>query len=130
MASKPKKDPHANPPDLPEMLATVIENARSVLLPVAELQGDIELSTLFGFLSPMVIKDPRYRGDGKAPRVLREPLLLTSWDRRAGRWKCSLTDKVLNVSGSCLVSSLCGSLMDLDTELRNGSFQWSERKIT
>jgi len=52
---------------------------------------------LLAFLSPELIDDPDHRGDHRAKRVLREPMLMVTWDRSAGRWKWSVSDKVCRV---------------------------------
>jgi hypothetical protein len=84
---------------------------------------------LLELMSPRLIRDPRWSGQGTAPLVLREPLLMVSWDRRAGAWKLSLSDKVLNVSGSCLVVDLLTALVEGERGITEGRWNWAQKKI-
>jgi len=130
MASKPAKEKPTVNPDLPEMLVQAMEGARKLCVPFPTEEEEAEIPNLFGFLSPAIVSDPRYKGDGKPPRVLREPLMLISWDRRGGCWKVSLSDKVLNLGGSVGSGQLLRCLLVAEADLRSGSFRWSERKVT
>jgi len=58
------------------------------------------------FLAPELIDDPDYKGLGSARKVLREPMLMVTWDRAAGRWKWSITDRVCRVQVSGFFDSL------------------------
>jgi hypothetical protein len=127
--SKPNGRPATNP-DLPAILIGAVEHAEGILLPFPSEQEEKELPTLFQFMTPMVVNDPRYRGQGKTPRVLREPLLLLSWDRRQGAWKVSLSDKIFNLAGSVTCSTLIGALLDTEASLRSNAFPWAQKKIT
>jgi hypothetical protein len=57
-------------------------------------------------------------------------MILLAFDRRAGAMKASLSDKTLNIGGSLVCQSLLTALIDLERGLRDGSFVWSEKKIT
>jgi len=127
---KPKGGTPANPSDLPLELATVMESARAGAVPYPSLEEEASVPLLFKWLTPMIVTDPRYKGDGKAPKALREPLLMVSWDRRAGVWKASISDKVLNLSGSGYLKSLATALVDVEAHLRDASFTWGQRKVT
>lgn len=115
-------------PDLPENLARIVVASKEGSLPNGTGDDKERLPLLLEFLTPMMVSDPRYRGEGKPPRALREPMLLLSWDRRAGSWKVSLTDKVLNVGGSILVPTLWGALEDVEKHMTGGRITFSERK--
>jgi len=126
-----KEKPAAKPPispDLPEFLAHVLDNVRQAKGPTPTTEEEAHLPRLFELLTPMMVADPRYRGEGKPPRVLREPMLLLSWDRRAGTWKCSITDKVLNVSTAIPVPTLLDALQAVERALASGQVIFSQRK--
>jgi hypothetical protein len=55
---------------------------------------------------------------------------MLSWDRRAGGWKVSISDKVLNLAGSMPVSCLALALAEVNRALANRSYPFSERKVT
>lgn len=99
-------------------------------MPYASIEEEAIVPLLFGWLTPLICNDPRYKGDGKPPKALREPLLMISWDRRGGFWKASISDKVLNVSGSGALKSLATALVDTETHLRDKTFVWGQRKVT
>jgi hypothetical protein len=127
--TKPENKAPINP-DLPTLLVGAVSQAANVALPYPNEQEEAEIPNLFQFLSPMVVSDPRYKGDGKAPRVMREPLMLTSWDRRAGCWRVSLSDKVFNLAGSLGVGGLLAAMLDVERAMAAGKFPWSQKKIT
>lgn len=120
----------ANPSDLPDSLRKVVETAAAGAVPYPTLQEQADIPELFGWLTPMIVSDPRYKGEGKPPKALREPLLMISWDRRQGAFKGSITDKVLNVGGTCLLDDLAGAILRLERHLREGTMVWGQRKVT
>lgn len=130
MASKKHENKPAINPDLPEMLMAATEQAANILLPHISEEETEQIPTLFQFMTPMVVNDPRYKGDGKPPRVLREPLLMISWDKRLGAFKVNLSDKIFNLAGSISVQTLLGALLDTETSLRSNLFPWSQKKLT
>jgi len=127
---KPKGGTPANPSDLPDSLARVMESARAGAVPYPSIEEESMVPELFKWLTPMIVTDPRYKGEGKPPKALREPLLMISWDRRSGVWKASISDKVLNLSGSAGLKSLATALVDVEEHLRSGTFVWGQRKVT
>jgi hypothetical protein len=130
MASKPKKALPATTPDLPTALAEYILSAGERSLPSITEEDAAQLSDLWEMMRPCLVLDPRYRGQGDPPKVLREPLLMISWDRRAGGWKISISDKVLNLAGSMPVTCLANALCEANRALANRSYPFSERKVT
>jgi len=128
--AKPKQNGAANPPDLPEHLVAAMEHSKQLLIPTISQAEEEAIPTLFRFLTPMLVADPRYKGEGKPPKALREPTVFLTWDRRSGGFKVSLTDKVLNLTGSVVVVSLLSALTDVEKELASGRFPWAQKKIT
>lgn len=85
-----------------EALLQASENS----VPIPSSEELEKLPQLLWFLSPALVDDPKHRGSQKPPKVLREPLLLVSWDRGAGRWKWAISDKTLNLSMDAHVDNL------------------------
>jgi hypothetical protein len=129
MATKRKENGQTSQPELPPVLAHVVAEGQKLLLPHPSPEEESGISELFELMSPRLIHDPRWSGQGTAPLVLREPLLLVSWDRRAGAWKVSISDKVLNVAGSCLVPSLLDLVGMTNALIVAGKISWSQKKI-
>jgi len=128
MARKKADDTPAISPDLPEFLATVLDSVRQKSGPTPTLEEEEKIPTLFQLMTPMMVNDPRYKGEGKPPRALREPMLLISWDRRASTWKVSLTDKVLNISTAIPVPTLVDALQEVEKALAGGKVTFAQRK--
>jgi hypothetical protein len=129
MATKRKENGQPSQPDLPAVLTHVVEQGAHLHLPMPKQEELDAIPQLVELMSPRLIRDPRWSGQGTAPLVLREPLLMVSWDRRAGGWKLSLSDKVLNVSGSCLVVDLLTALVEGERGITEGRWNWAQKKI-
>lgn len=119
-----------NPPDLPETLAAALLRAREGTFPTPTQEEETQLPNLFQLLCPMMVNDPSHRGKGDPRKVLREPLLMISWDRLAATWKLALGDKVLNISGSVPVRGLLTALSDAERHLAEGTFPFKTKKVT
>lgn len=120
----------ANPSDLPEILAADVLRAETGCFPPL-LDKEAELCPkLHSILAPMMVNDPNHRGKGDPRKVLREPLLMISWDRAAGLWKWSLTDKVLNVGWDGPLPSLVGIAEAVETCLVAGTYRVKKKKVT
>jgi hypothetical protein len=130
MAKRAKPASENETLELPEHLADAIEHAKKLIVPYPQGDEEIKLPNLFRWLTPMLVPDPKWNGQGKQKRVLREPLLLLSFDRRAGSWKVTLSDSTLNLGGSCVVHSLLDAFIDVEHLMANNKFPWSEKKIT
>lgn len=124
------KDRPAITPDMDVRLAAAMESSKQLLVPTITLAEEEAIPNLYAFMTPGIVNDPRYRGEGKPPRALREPTLFITWSRRSGGFQVSLTDKVLNLTGSLVVVSLLSALTDVEKELASGRFTWSQKKIT
>jgi len=127
---KPHRGAPANPSDLPESLAKVMLSASAGAVPYPSIEEEALCPELFKWLTPLIVNDPRYKGEGKPPKALREPLLMISWDRRIGAWKASISDKVLNLTGSGQIASLATTIVDVEKHLREQTFIWGQRKVT
>lgn len=103
---------------LPEIFLHWKESAEANRFPSRECEDATLLPNLFAFLSPAVIKDQRYKGEGKPPDCLTEPLLMLSWDRAAGQWAWSLSIKQLNIRLSGRVGNLGGVLGEIERQIQ------------
>lgn len=129
MASKRRENGQTSPADISPVLAHVIDQGQRIQLPMPTDDELAKVPQMLELMSPRLIRDPRWSGQGTAPLVLREPLLMVSWDRRAGAWKLSLSDKVLNVSGSCLVMDLLDLVVQGERAIAEARWVWSQKKI-
>jgi len=129
VAKKPRKAEKDIPPEfeLPELLRMAQTNAIAKMKPSPNEQDDKLLPNLKAFLTPFAMPDPHHKGDGNPKTVLRESIVLVSFDRRAGVYKVNLSDKLLGLGGSAMSISLCSCLSDVEVLLANGAFIWSSR---
>ena len=129
--AKKKEQPSAPiNPDLPGILARAREKALAGSKADVSEDDARDVPLLVDFLGPRLIEKIDYKGQGDAPKVLREPMAMLSWDRLAGRWKWSLSDKALNIAGVTFTLSLGSSIADLERDFREDRIQWKERKVT
>ena len=119
-----------NPPDLKAVLIRAREKAVAGSSPDPTADDSVNVPNLLSFLEPEIIRKIDFKGQGEAPRVLREPMVMLSWDRMAGRWKWGLSDKALNLSGLCYAGSLASAISDLEKALADDKVAWKERKVT
>jgi len=115
---KAEKNGHVN--ELPEIFEALISRARDNHTPPVNDQDQQLCPTLHQLLSPRLVDNPEYNGNGTPNKVLREPLLMLSWDRAAGMWRFSLSDKVLNFSCSGNVSCLSASIAEIEAAVASG----------
>jgi len=119
-----------NPSDLPEALAADVLRAASGCFPPL-LDKEQELCPkLHSILGPMMVNDPAQAGKENPRKVLREPLLMVSWDRAGGLWKWSLTDKVLNLAWDGPLPSLVGIAEAVEACLVEGRYRVKRKKVT
>lgn len=117
-------------PDLPETLADAVQRAQAGTFPSPTTEEEAQLPNLFQLLTPMMVNDINHRGKGDPRKILREPLLMISWDRLNATWKLAIGDKVLNLSGSVPVKGLLTALSDAEAHLVAGTFPWKNKKVT
>jgi hypothetical protein len=132
MASKRREpgSPALNPPDLPETLAAAVLRAYEGTFPTPTEEEAQTIPHLFELLTPMMVRDPSHKGKGEPRKVLREPLLMLSWDRLQATWKLAIGDKVLNLSGQVPVRGLLTALADAEAALSAGTFPFKTKKVT
>jgi hypothetical protein len=130
MARSTRASVASNPPDLVEILAQAVLRAEEGSFPTATEEEAQAIPHLFQVLTPMMVTDPRHKGKGEPKKVLREPLLMVSWDRLTSAWKVGIADKVLNLTGSVGVYSLLTALTDADKHLVAGTFLWKSKKVS
>lgn len=97
MASRSTRNGQQSNPDQVKVMREWIDLAREHGNPEPSAEEREKVPQTLAFLAPEVIPDPDHRGESKAKKVLREPLLMISWDRAAGRWKWAISDKVCRV---------------------------------
>jgi len=127
--SKKKKD-ESSPQTLPDGLAAFVASAKDGSLPTVPTEADRPLKTLFELLRPCLVPDRKWNGQGRQKAVLREPLLMIAWDRRARAWKVTVADKQLNLSWTALVQDLAGSLLDFSDAVLAGKVLPVEKEIS
>lgn len=131
MSSKRKNgEKPSAPPDLKTVLIRAREKAVQGSCPEPTAGDQEACPNLLAFLEPEVIRKIDWKGQGEAPRVLREPMIMLSWDRMAGRWKWGLSDKALNLSGLAYADTLSSAIADLESALAGDKVAWKEKKIT
>jgi hypothetical protein len=104
--SEPRRSSQPSNPDAEKAFKLAQEQALENAFPRPTDEERKRFPNLLWMVSPMLVPDPKFKGQGESPKVLREPLLMVSWDRTAGRWKWSLSDKTLNLSISGHLDSL------------------------
>jgi hypothetical protein len=77
---------------------------------------------LIAWLAPEVVDDPDHKGTQKPRRVLREPMLMVTFDRGAGQYKFTITDRVCRTQVGGNFSSLMSFSSEIERLLR-------ERKV-
>lgn len=125
-----RQDSPTNPPDLPEPLARAMQRALDGTFPTATEEELKVIPVLYQMLSPRLVSDPNHNGRQEPRKLLREPLLMVSWDRLASAWKVGITDKTLDLTGAEPVRSLLTALADAEELLASGRFRFKTRKVT
>ncbi len=128
--SKPrrKQKDDIEPFELPALLEAARMQAMAKQKPTQEEVDTTPFPNLVSFLTPFAMPDNRHKGDGQPRTVLRDALLLISFDRRAGMWKVNLTDKQLGMGGSVQSKRLETALHDVEMLLANGAFPWGAKE--
>lgn len=103
------------------MLAGLISQARDNYSPPQDDADRAGLPLLFDLISPRLVPDPHHNGPHEPRKVLREPLLMVSWDRGQGRWKWAISDKMLNFSLTGSTERLSGLLESIESQVRAGT---------
>jgi len=127
--SKKKKD-DTRQQSLPDVLAAFVASAKDGSLPTTPTEADRPLETLFELLRPCLVPDRKWNGQGRQKAVLREPLLMVAWDRRARAWKVTVADKQLNLSWTALAADLAGCLEAFSEGVRLGKVLPVEKEIS
>ena len=113
---------------LPELLASAQASAQAKMKPQANPEDDERLPKLISFLTPLAMPDPHHKGPGNPKTILRESMLLISFDKRQGMWKVNLSDNALGLGGAVYCSVLGAALDTVETMLRNGTFPWAAKE--
>ncbi len=93
-------------PEMPIHLATSLTLARTHMLPTFDEEHYNLWSRLIEYISPREVKLPGKTTEDRPRDAFSEPLLMISWDRRAGQFKWSISNKTLNYG--------CGGLLPID----------------
>lgn len=117
-------------PDLPEFLADSITRAEQGCFPTFTDEERERCPTLHSVLSPQLINDPNHKGKGDPKKVLREPLLMISWDRATGSWKWAIGDKMLNTSWAGPLPTIVGIAEQIELCLTEGRFSVRKKKVS
>jgi hypothetical protein len=96
-------------PDLPKSLISSLTRAIGYKMPVPEPEVLKRFPLVMEYLSTRAIKVPSGEENGKPRDAFAEPLLMISWDRRAGSFKWNCSNKLMNFG--------CGGLLSMDPAL-------------
>jgi len=117
-------------PDLPEFLAQSLVRAEEGCFPTFTDEERKICPILHSLLSPQLINDPKHKGQGDPRKVLREPLLMISWDRAGGAWKWAITDKLLNTNWLGTLPTLVGLEASVELCLVERRYTVKKKKVT
>lgn len=117
-------------PGLPDLVGELLNRATKNESPPDSQNGAKVTPTLFRLLSPEIVKNPRWKGQGNPPDVLREPLLTLSWDRAAGKWKWAVTDRVCNWRIGGFLDDLADGVQGIELALKEGRYDSKKIKTS
>jgi len=118
MARKRKQTSEA--PELPANLSSIVERAEANSKPEPTEEASKVYPHLWETLSPMRVAEPKAASEGRTKMVLREPLLMVSWDRGNGCFKWVVTDKVLKFSLSGVLTDLTALASEIEEQIVSG----------
>jgi len=107
--------------ELPAVVEQLVARAAGQSVPKLCARDKDVLPLLWGLLVPRKLPDPLHKGEGKVRLVMREPLLMISWDGGLGLWKVAVSDKYFRLTTSASSDSLAGSLEALERALGDNS---------
>jgi hypothetical protein len=113
--------------DMPDLIRRALDSAVNKLKPQPNQEDDQKLPLLVEFLTPYGMPDPSAKKPEEAKDVIREALLMLSFDFRSGAWKVSVSDKMNALGGSMIVTSLSTAFLELERAFKTGSFEWSAK---
>jgi hypothetical protein len=105
---------------IPEILTAAITKGQANRVPPPPDMIDQAVETLYGLLSPREVRIVDQTGESKPRKAWTSPLMMIAWSPPAGRFVVSITDKVLKVRMSVLVSSLAQLVQEVDQAVRDG----------
>lgn len=117
MASNRKNGQPSNPDEQILVLRDWMKTAHANSYPQPTDEEKTSCPNLIAFLAPEVIGDPDHRGEHKPKKVVREPMLMVTWDTAAGRWKWVITDKVCRVQVGGWFDTLTGFSAQIEAQL-------------
>jgi hypothetical protein len=118
MASKPTKNGKASAEEQVLRLKQWMETAHLNSYPKPTAEEEEQCPELIAWLAPEVIDDPDHRGSQKPRRVMREPMLMVTFDRSSGSYKFVITDKVCRTQVGGNFSSLLSFSNEIERLLR------------
>jgi len=117
-------------PDLPDALASAVVRAEAGCFPTFTEEEQARCPTLHSLLAPQLVNDPNHKGKGDPKKVLREPLLMISWDRAGGAWKWAIGDKLMNLAWDGPLPSLVGIAESVEIALAEGRYRVKKKKVS
>ena len=118
MASKPKNGQPSNPDEQILRLKEWMHIAHANSYPAPSQEEQESCPQLIAFLAPEVVNDPDHKGEHKPKRVLREPMLMVTFDRSSRAYKWVITDRICRVQVGGQFSSLLGFSNEIEAQLR------------
>lgn len=106
--------------DSPPELEALRERARTQVAPVVNPEEEELIQDLLILLRPSIVRIAPKNEGGIVKEVLREPMLMVVWDRAAGRWRWSITDRTYEISTSGYVASLLDLAEQMSGQIKDG----------
>lgn len=128
-----KRKPGESPPITPELNGVLREIRNQAEENFGPIPGGAELEKcpkLLELISPGLVEVVIKGTDGKKRRELREPLLMVSWDRGAGRWKWAVNDRTLKYTVYGWLETFMGLAEGIEECLQTGKYQAKDNEKT
>jgi hypothetical protein len=117
MASKRERSGQPSDPDQIQRLHEWMKLAHENSYPKPTDREEAECPQLIAFLAPQVVGDPDHKGEGKPKRVLREPMLMVTFDRAFQMYKWAITDKICRIQVGGHFPELVGFSAEIERQL-------------
>jgi len=130
--AKKKKDVNDDGEDrgIPEDLISLMDRAKENAFPDRDEQDTATLPELVKVMTPVMVSDPRYKGNGTPTKVCREPLFMFNWDKSTGAWRWTISDKVLGFSLVGTAERLTGLLEAANASIIAGRVAYKPTRLT
>lgn len=121
--------PTRRKPVIPEALRALRERAAAQVAPIIDQEEFQVLEHLLPLILPSIVEIPPRSEHGIPKQVLREPLMMVSWDRAFGRWKWSIVDRTFEVQTVGHVKTLLGLIEAANAQIGRGEINVKDLEI-